>query len=136
MSQLLSFLDIRNTKSLSLRFMRNMEKSIGNDLRKVATDSMLQGIEEEVRLTLNNENKFNTYKQNVMNKTQGSPIAITISFNMGWSRHASGNRYDFLSGYALAIGVLSKSIPVAIVSSKLCCVCSLADAVNEEPPNH
>ena len=63
--------------------MRNMEKSIGNDLRKVATDSMLQGIEDEVRLTLNNENDFNTYKQNVTNKTQGSPVAITISFDMG-----------------------------------------------------
>ena len=82
-SQLLSFLDIRNTKSRSLRFMRNMEKSIGNDLRIVATDSMLQGIEEEVRLTLNNENKFNTYKQNVMNKTHNSPVAITVSFDMG-----------------------------------------------------
>ena len=65
MSQLLSFLDIKNTKSLSLRFMRNMEISIGNDLRKVATDSMLQGIEEEVRLTLNDDDKFNEYKRNV-----------------------------------------------------------------------
>ena len=64
--------------------MRNMEKSIGNDLRKVATDSMLQGIEDEVRLTLNNKkDDFNTYKQNVTNKTQGSPVAITISFDMG-----------------------------------------------------
>ena len=83
MSQLLSFLDRRNTKSLSLRFMRNIEKIIGNDLRKVATDSMLQGIEEEDRLTLNNENKFNTYIQNVMNKTHNSPVAITVSFDMG-----------------------------------------------------
>ena len=136
MSQLLSFLDIRNTKSLSLIFMRNMDKSIGNDLRKVATDSMLQGIEDEVRLTLNNENDFNTYKQNVTNKTQGSPVAITISFDMGWSKCATGNRYDSLSGHALAIGVLSKSILVAIVSSKLCRVCSLAEVDNEEPPNH
>jgi len=69
MPQLLSFLDIKNTKSLSLRFMRNMEKSIGNDLRKVATDSILKVIEEEVRLTLNNENKFNEYKRNVINNT-------------------------------------------------------------------
>ena len=49
--------------------MRNMEKSIGNDLRKVATDSILKVIEEEVRLTLNNENKFNEYKRNVINNT-------------------------------------------------------------------
>ena len=69
MPQLLSFLDIKNTKSLSLRFMRNMEKSIGNDLRKVATDSILKVNEEEVRLTLNNEINFNEYKRNVINNT-------------------------------------------------------------------
>ena len=67
-------------------------------LERIATDSILQGIQDEVRLTLNNENDFNTYKQNVTNKTQGSPVAITISFDMGWSNRASGNRYDFLSG--------------------------------------
>ena len=69
MSQLLSFLDIKNTKSLSLRFMRNMEKSIGNDLRKVATDLILKAIEEEVRLTLNDEDKFNEYKRTIENNT-------------------------------------------------------------------
>ena len=74
MSQLLSFLDIQNTKSLSKRFMSNMEKSIGNDLRKVATDSMLEAIEEEVRLTLNDEDKFNEYKRNIKNNTQGIPV--------------------------------------------------------------
>ena len=55
---------------------------------------------------------------------------------MGWSKRASGNRYDSLPGHALAIRVLSKSILVAIVSKKLCRVCSLAEADNEEPPNH
>ena len=69
MPQLLSFLDIKNTKSLSQRFMRNMEKSIGNDLRKDATDAILKVIEEEVRLTLNNGNNFNEYKRNVINNT-------------------------------------------------------------------
>ena len=69
MSQLLSFLDIKNTKSLSLRFMCNMERSIGNDLRKVAADSMLKAIEGEVRLTLNDEDKFNEYKRNIENNT-------------------------------------------------------------------
>ena len=97
---------------------------------------MLKEIEEEVRLTLNNENKVNEYKRNVINNTQGSPVAITISFDMSWSKRASGNRYDSLSRHALAIGVLSKSILVAIVSSKLCRVCSLAESDNEEPPNH
>ena len=41
MYQLISFLDIKTTKALSKRFMGNMESSIGVDMRKVATDSML-----------------------------------------------------------------------------------------------
>ena len=74
MSQLLSFLDIKNTKSLNLRVMRNIEKRIGNDLRKVATDSILKVIEVGVRLTLNDEDKSNEYKRNVKNNTQGIPV--------------------------------------------------------------
>ena len=55
---------------------------------------------------------------------------------MGWSKHASGNRYDSLSRHALTIGVLTTSILVAIVSIKLCRVCSLAESDNQELPNH
>ena len=55
---------------------------------------------------------------------------------MGWSKRASRNCYDSLSEYALAIGVLTKSIMVAIVSIKLCRVYSLAESDNEEPPNY
>ena len=94
MSQLLSFRDIKNTKSLSKRFMGKIESSIEVDLRKVATASMLAAIEEEVRLIINYEEKFQEFKRNVKNKKQGISIAITISFDMGWSKRASGNRYD------------------------------------------
>ena len=94
MSQLLSFLDIKNTKSLSKMFMGNMESSIGINLRIVATDSMLVPIEEEAILTVKVKEKFQEFKRNVKNKKQGISIAITISFDMGWSKRASGNRYD------------------------------------------
>ena len=49
---------------------------------------------------------------------------------------SSGYRHDFLSGHALAIGVLTNIILVAIVSSKVCRVYSLAESDNQEPPNH
>ena len=136
MSQLLSFLDIKNTKSLSKRFMGNMESSIRVDLRKVATDSILLVIEEEVRLTINDEENFQEFKRNVKNKKQGIPITITIHFDMGWSKRSSGNRYDSLSGHALAIVVLTKSFLVVIVSGKLYRLCSLVESDNQEPPNH
>ena len=97
---------------------------------------MLKAIEEEVRLILNDEDKFNEYKRNVKNNTQGIPVAIAISFDMGWSKRASKNRYDSLSEHALAIRVLTKNILVSIVSSKLCRVCSLTELDNQDLPNY
>ena len=96
---------------------------------------MLAAIEEEVRLIINDEEKFQEFKRNIKNKKQGITIAITISFDIGWSKRSSGNRYDPLLGHALAIGVLTKSILVAIVSSKLCRLCSLAESDNQDPPH-
>ena len=56
MAQLLSFLNIPNCKSLSCRFFRNIELTIGPTLRKIAIYSMEEYIEDEIRLTVNNEN--------------------------------------------------------------------------------
>ena len=61
MAQLLSFMDIPNTKSLHQRFLRKMETTIGKHLRKVAVRSMGDGIYEEVRLIVNDENKYKQY---------------------------------------------------------------------------
>ena len=61
---------------------------------------------------------------------------ITISFDMGWNKRSSGNRYDSLSGHALAIGCLSNKILNVVVSSKICRQCSIARKNGEEPPEH
>ena len=55
MAQLLSFLDLPNCKTLNDRFFKNMEQTIGSTLRKVVVESMEEATEEEVRLTINNE---------------------------------------------------------------------------------
>ena len=55
MAQLLSFLDLSNCKTLNSGFFKNMELIISSTLRKVALRSMEEAIEEEVRLTINNE---------------------------------------------------------------------------------
>ena len=62
MVQLLSIMDIPNAKSLRQRFFKNMETTIEKHLRKVAVKSMDDGIGEEVRLTVNDENKYKQYK--------------------------------------------------------------------------
>ena len=60
MSQLLSFLDIPSCKSLHGRFFRNIELTVGSSLRRVATKSMRDAIDEEVIMTLDDEKKIRT----------------------------------------------------------------------------
>ena len=91
---------------------------------------MRDAIEEEVRTILNNDTKYKKYLKGNLQ------IGITVSFDTGWNKRSSSNRYDSLSGHALIIGCLSKKIVGAIVSSKMCRVCSLAEEHGEEPSDH
>ena len=62
-------------------------------------------------------------------------MSITVSFDMGWNKRSSGNRYDSISGHAFFIGCLSKKIVATIVSSKICTQCTVAESNGEEPPS-
>ena len=61
---------------------------------------------------------------------------ISISFDIGWNKRSSGNRYDSLSGHALIIGCLCNKILNVVVSSKICRQCSVARENGEEPTEH
>ena len=75
--ELLSFMDIPNVKSRRQRFFKNIKNTIGKHLRKVAVKSMDDGIDEEVRLTVNDENEYKQYKNKKMT------VSLTVSFDMG-----------------------------------------------------
>lgn len=94
MNRLLSFLNLQNTRFLNKRFIRNMKSSIGSKLRKVATDSMEEAIEEKFRFRLE---KIQRIQIEYQKQKRNSYIGITVSFDMGWSKRSSGNRYDSLS---------------------------------------
>ena len=74
---------------------------------------------------MNDEKKYNEYKNKKLN------VALTVSFDMGWSKRSSGNIYDSISGHALKIGVLSDKILTAAVSSEMCITCSKAENIGE-----
>ena len=114
LNQLLSFIDLPNCKTFDSTFFNNIELTVGSTLRKVSSKSMKEAIKEEVELTLADEIKQSKYEI-------GDLLAmISISFDMGWNKRSSGNRYDSLSGHALAIGCLSNKILNVVVSSKVC----------------
>ena len=125
LAQLLSFIDLPNVKAVNGRFFRNMELIVGTSLRSVGTKAMKEALLEEIELTLGSEEKFKEWEK------ENSPVSITVSFDMGWNKRSSGNRYDSISGHALFIGCLSKKIVAVIVSSKLCTQCTIAESNGE-----
>ena len=91
---------------------------------------MRYAIEEEVRIILNDDAKYKRYLKGNLS------VGITVSFDMGWNKRSSGNRYDSLSGHVLMIGCSSKNIVGAIVSSKMCPVSSSTEEHGEKPSDH
>jgi len=65
-----------------------------------------------------------------------SELVPVVSFDMGWNKRSSGNRYDSLSGHAFYIGCLTQQIICAIVTAKQCRICSLNELKGIEPPEH
>ena len=94
LAQLLSFIDLPNVKAVNGRFFRNMESIVGPSLRKVGTKAMEEALLEEIKVTLGSEDKFKEWQKGNL------PVSITVSFDMGWNKRSSGNRYDSISGHA------------------------------------
>ena len=55
---------------------------------------MEEALEEEIKLTLESEEKVEIWKQGNL------PVSITVYFDMGWNKRSSGNRYDSISSHA------------------------------------
>ena len=51
-------------------------------------------------------------------------IGISITYNMGWQKRATGRIYDSLSGHGYFIGCLSKNIVRYGLMKKKCSVCN------------
>ena len=77
---------------------------------------------------MNDENKYNEYKNKKLT------VALTVSFDMGWSKRSSGNIYDSISGHTLKIGDVSDRILTAALSSKVCITCSKAEILVKSQP--
>ena len=67
-------------------------------------------------------------------ESETDQVNITVSFDMGWNKRSSGNRYNSLSDHAFSIGCLSQKIITTIVTAKQCRTCSLYEIKGIEPP--
>ena len=58
-----------------------MELTIGSAFRKVALELIKEETEEEMKLTINNEEQQKEFDKGNL------PLGISFSFNMGWNKN-------------------------------------------------
>jgi len=63
-------------------------------------------------------------------------VAITVSFDAGWQKRNSGNKYDSPSGHGFQVGALCRKIVAKKVLSKLCSGCGMVHASGDAAPAH
>ena len=127
-STFVSYLGLPNLQSFSRTQFHRIELLIGKFLRIVANESMQTALDLEVHNTLKNKGiKIKQWR------TYLCAIALTVSYDMGWSKRSSGRRYDSLSGHAFLIGCLSRKIKMVQVTSKACSVYTSAEAKGIQP---
>ena len=126
MERFLTFLGLPIPTSFAAETFSKIENLIGDSLLKVARESMKEGLLEEMQAQRNKENMEMALTQ--------EKIGISASYDMGWSKRSSGNRYDSLSGHAFLISCLCRKIISAQVTSKKCSTCAKYNASEDDPP--
>ena len=102
-----AFLDLPQASSFATRPFNKIESIVGEHLRRVAEESMIEAWEQETEATLVSEGKdYKTWQDN--QPSEREKVKLTVSFDMGWQKRSSGNRYDSLSSHALMIGARFK----------------------------
>ena len=125
-SSLLVHLGLPNLQSFSKQQFTRIELRIGKYLREVAGTSMRESLVAEIEKT----------KKECTKQTRENETGLTIGYDMGWTKRASGNRYDSVSGHAFFVGCFTKKILMAQITSKKCNICISADKRNVSPPEH
>ena len=118
LDHLCGFLGLRSISSWSWR---KLEVSIGYSERYVCDEIVNNNLLAEIAASPKDE--------------AGKPI-ITASYDFGWEKRSSGNRYDSLSGRGAVIGAYTRKVLCYVVKAKKCSVCMSAARKNIEPPAH
>ena len=130
-SMRLSLLDLPASRN----FQRNISRHqafIGGKITDIAQKEINLALEMEIKETLVNERGEDYYKEWI-NKKQGEreKVGLTVSYDMGWNKRSSGNRYDSLSGHAFIIGAYTRRIIGCVIFSKTCATCNMRNKKNK-----
>ena len=131
-SVLLTFLDLPHSSTFHKSTFARVKEAIRPAIVEISDQSKCKARDAEVLQTMG-ETKFNDWKQN---KLQASEVKLTISYDMGWNKRSSGNKYDSMSGHGFVLGGRTKKILQHMVLSKQCSKCSIAAAMKRSAEEH
>ena len=131
LSDFMAFLNLPHCKSFSGQVFKNIENKLGEHIINVAEKPMENGKQLEAKMKLKEINE--SYDE--WQKDTTSKLGLTVSYDMGWSKRSSGNRYDSPTGHSFMIGCLSGQIIGAKVLSKGCRKCSSSEKAGDKNTN-
>ena len=95
------------------------EENIGRIERDISDNLQMEALEREKVMTVE--------KENTKCRAYDGKILLTVSYDMGWSKRSSGNKYDSNSGHAHVIGYYTRQVIATKVFCKTCIVCDEAE---------
>ena len=128
METFLSFLDLPISQSFPSQTFHKIENLIGKSIVKIGKQSMEEGLLEEILA----ETGLTKEEWMQLNTLTG----LKASYDMGWSKRSSGNRFDSLSAHAFLIGCKCRKIIAAQIASKKCRICQKAIKKGEPADFH
>ena len=134
-----SMLGLPSPKSTTKKY-NQMVQLLHEKIIEAGKVSVCRALEEEVEKQFKVDNKEyrSTWQQFVLTNSNFM-LGLNVSYDMGWNKRSSGQRYDSLSGHGLMIGSQSRKIIGVEMKSKFCAICSYYETLPTEtvtPPHN
>ena len=102
----LTFLDLPHASTFQKSTFPRVQSAIRPFIKALSEKIMREAREKEVLTTIGQE-KFIDWKEK---KIPAKDVKLTISYDMGWNKRSSGNKYDSMSGHGFVLGGETKKI--------------------------
>lgn len=113
------FLDLPHSHTFKKKSFRCLQLAICSTVKPLSDEAMQIARDEEIIGSLGKQ-KFDAYKNNLLTPKE---VPLTVSYDMGWNKRSSGNKYDSISGHDFIMGGFTKKVLNHRCLSKCCSLC-------------
>ena len=126
-AKILGLLGLPNDTTMEGRSFHIIEERIGPIIRQLTDEILLENLIEEVRLSIDNESDFETWKRAIDPAIASPPLPrfpkVNCSSDTAWQQKGSGHTHNSPSGHSLMFGHHARKPLVYAVKSKMCNCC-------------